>query len=107
MERLETPHDGGEVDLEATDSYLSQAKADVHRSKARAANWVALILVFGLVLSLPLNVLAMASISGEGTITHLDGAFQRWYDILAPLVGAVVGYLFGLTAFERGHRDRS
>jgi hypothetical protein len=104
MEHQETPNEDGEVDLEATDAYLRQAKADVHRSKARAANWVALILVLGLVLSLPLNVVTMALISGEGTATHLDRVFQRWYDILAPLVGAVVGYLFGLSASERGHR---
>lgn len=104
MERQETPNHGGQVDLEATDSYLRQAKAEVHRSKARAANWVALILVLSLVLSLPLNVVAMASISGEGTGTHLDRVFQRWNDILAPLVGAVVGYLFGLRAGEREQR---
>lgn len=104
MEGQETTSRGGEVDLEATDAYLTQVKAEVHRSKARAANWVALILVLGLVISLPLNVVAMAMICGEGTATHLDRVFQRWYDILAPLVGAVVGYLFGISVSERGQR---
>jgi hypothetical protein len=106
MAGQQTPTNGNQVDLEATDSYLSQAKAEVHRSKARTANVVATVLVLGLVLSLPLHVLAMASSSTEATVTHLDRAFQRWYDILAPLVGAVIGYLFGLSAFEKGHRER-
>jgi hypothetical protein len=104
MERQDTPNQGGEVDLEPTDAYLRQVKAEVHRSKARTANWVALILVLGLVISLPLNVLATAWISAESTATHLDRVFQRWYDIFAPLVGAVVGYLFGMSASERGQR---
>lgn len=98
---------GGEVDLEATDVYLKRAKADVHRSKARAANSVALILVLGLVLSLPFYVLAIASVSSEATATHLERIFVKWYDVVSPLVGAVVGALFGLTFSDRGREERT
>ena len=82
---------GDEVDLEALDAYIRRAKADVHRSKARAANWVALILVLGLVLSLPFYAVAIASVSSEPTATHVERIFLKWYDVVSPLVGAVVG----------------
>jgi hypothetical protein len=93
---------GGRVDLEATDVYLRRAKADVHRSKARAANRVALILVLGLVLSLPFYIVVIASLPSEATTTHLERIVLRWYDVVSPLVGAVIGALFGLTFSDRG-----
>ncbi len=98
---------GGEVDLEATDAYVKRARADVHRSKARAANWVALILVLGLVLSLPFYVVAIASLSSEPTSTHIERIFLKWYDVVSPLVGAVVGALFGLSFSEKGREERA
>src|SRR5713101_1879162 len=88
---------GREVDLEATDAYVKRAKADVHRSKARSANWVSLILVLGLVLSLPFYVVAIASFPSEPTPTHIERIFLKWYDVVSPLVGAVIGALFGLS----------
>jgi ABC-type spermidine/putrescine transport system permease subunit II len=94
------------MDLEATDAYLKRAKADAHRSKTRAANWVALILVLGLVMSLPVYVIALASLSADTASTNLDRIFLKWYDVVSPLVGAVIGALFGLTFSERDRADR-
>jgi hypothetical protein len=98
---------GGQVDVEPTDAYVKRARADVHRSKARAANWVALILVLGLVLSLPFYVVAIASLSSEPTATHIERIFLKWYDVVSPLVGAVIGALFGLSFSERGREERT
>lgn len=67
------------VDLEATDAYLRQAKADAHRSKARAANWVAIILVLGLVLSLPFYVAAIGWQGSEASSAHLERIFLRLF----------------------------
>src|SRR5262245_9931408 len=96
----------GKLDLEPTDAYLKRAKADIHRSKARAANRVALILVIGLILSLPLSVSAMASVSADSSGAHMERIFQRWFDIMSPLVGAVICALFGLSVSERGRQEK-
>lgn len=98
--------DKKEVDLEATDAYLRRAKADAQRLKARATNWIALILVIGLVLSLPLQVVAVAWFPGEAKVSQLEHVFERWYDVLTPLVAAVVGALFGLGLSERANSQR-
>lgn len=50
-----------QVELEPIDIYFRKARADAHRAKARTANWVALILVLGLVLSLPFYVMAVST----------------------------------------------
>jgi hypothetical protein len=97
----------GQVDLEATDAYLRRAKADVHRSKARAANSVALILVLGLIVSLPFYVLALSVFPSEVAGAHLERIFMKWYDVVSPLVGAVIGALFGLTFSDKGRDARN
>ena len=102
-----TSPNGGKVDLEGTDVYLRRAKADVHRSKAQAANRIALVLVFGLVISLPFYVVAVGLFQSEATATHIERIFMKWYDVVSPLVGAVVGALFGLSFADRGREERT
>jgi hypothetical protein len=106
-DKYEAKSPNGEVGLEATNSYLRRARADVHRSKAKAANWVALILVFGLVLSLPFYVIAIGLFTSETGAAHIERIFLKWYDVVSPLVGAVVGALFGLSLSDRGREDRT
>jgi hypothetical protein len=97
---------GSRVDLEATAAYMKRAKADIHRSKAQAANRIALILVLGLVLGFPFYVLAIGIFQSEAAATHLERVFLRMYDVIGPLVGAVIGALFGLSFSERGREER-
>jgi hypothetical protein len=96
---------GGRVDLEPTDAYIRRTKADVHRSKAQAANRVALVLVLGLVLSLPLYIVMIGLFPSEVTTAHFERVFIKWYDVMSPLVGAVIGALFGLSLSDRKGRE--
>ena len=96
--------DNGLVDLEPQTSYLQRAKVAMNMSKTRAANWVAIILVVGLVLSLPLSVFAMLKVDAEQA-KLIESVFDRWYDVVAPVLGAVVGALFGISIAGRQKGD--
>jgi hypothetical protein len=96
----------GPLGLEPTDDYVKRLKADVHRDKAKAANRVALILVLALVLYFPIYVLVIAFAPSEPTATHLERVFLKSYDVLSPLVGMVIGALFGLSLSDRGRESR-
>lgn len=75
---LQTTGVGSQIDLEETDPYLKRVVADMRRSRARAADLVAIILVSAVVLSLPLFVVAIALV---GTVDENDltRIFGRWY----------------------------
>lgn len=92
--------DVGLLGLESIDAYLRRVKAEIKMSRARAANVVAYILVAGLVFSLPLYVLAVAVVSGDVS-EDLAAVFTKWYDVVAPLIGAVIGALFGMSIASR------
>jgi hypothetical protein len=94
-----SPCDSNEVGLESPDNYLKRVRADKEREKAKVANWVALILVSGLVLSLPFYVFTIWLVGAEST--DVEEIFGKWYDVTAPLVGAVIGALFGLSIANR------
>ena len=90
----------GPVDLESPGQYMERARADVHRSKAKAANVVAYILVTGLVLSLPLCLLAVGLAGGQ-IGENTAAVFTKWYDVVAPLLGAVIGAMYGMSIANR------
>lgn len=92
------------LQLEPVDVYVGRVKAHISLSKARAANQVAHVLVWGLVLSLPLNALVIGFGRPEAS-TEIAGVFTKWYDIVAPLLGAVIGALFGLSIASRSRED--
>jgi hypothetical protein len=35
----------------------------------------------------------------------VDAVFGKWYDVVAPLVGAVIGALFGMTIASRQREE--
>lgn len=89
------------IGLERLSVYLQSAKAKVVVSRARVANAVALILVLAVVLSLPLSVWAVSRFPVEQA-SLLRDIFDRWYDIVGPILGAAVGALFGFACAGRG-----
>ena len=93
------------VELEDTENYIRKAHADIKRSEARTARFVAITLVLGLVVSLPLYM-AVALMVEPNSLDRVDPVFRRWYDIVAPLLGAVIGGLFGI-AGSNARRDRA
>ena len=97
--------DGSLVGLEPVDSYVRRVKAKIHLSRAHAANVVAYLLVGGFVLSLPLYALAVGLMTTEAS-QRVVTVFTRWYDVVAPLVGAVIGGLFGISIAGRQGEEK-
>src|SRR5262249_1132250 len=92
--------EGGLVSLEPVDGYVRRVRAEIRLSWVRAANVVAYILVAGVVGSLPLYVLAVGWL-GEAWSKDAVPVFTKWYDVVSPLLGAVIGALFGITIATR------
>lgn len=88
------------VELEPTAGYFRRVRAQINLSKARAANIVAYVLVTGLVASLPLYILAVW-IAPTDSSELLSVVFTKWYDVVSPLLGAVIGALFGMSIASR------
>ena len=75
----------GRLGLEPIDVYVRRVKAEIRLSKARAANTVAYILVGGVVLSLPLFLVAALWVNKDSAEV-VANVFEKWYDVVAPLV---------------------
>ena len=90
-----SPYSTNALGLESPNNYLKRIRADKEKEKAKVANWVAIILVSGMVLSLPFYVFTVWLIGSDST--NVNEIFEKWYDVTAPLVGAVIGALFGLS----------
>jgi hypothetical protein len=97
--------DNPTVGLEHVDSYVKRTKAAIGLSKAKAANVIAYILLGGLVVSLPLYIVALA-IMPTGSYEQLALVFGKWYDVVAPLAGAIIGALFGMSLASRRSEDK-
>ena len=94
-----SPYSTNELGLESPDNYLKRVRADKEKEKARVANWVAIILVSGMVLSLPFYIFTVWLVGSDSP--NVNEIFEKWYDVTAPLVGAVIGALFGLSMANR------
>jgi len=92
--------ESGVLGLEPVDAYVKRVKARINLSNAQAANVAAYMLVGGVVLSLPLYVLAVVLVTRESS-GEIATVFTKWYDVVAPLAGAVIGALFGMRVASR------
>ena len=90
----------GTIGLESPDVYLKRVKAAIKLSKARAANIVALVLVIGVVLSLPLHAVTLFLTSPDA-YKEVNDVFSKWYDVVVPLLGVVIGAMFGISIASR------
>jgi len=83
-----------EVDLEPTEDYYRRCTTDrIRRDKARTANLLAIILIVGVVLSLPMYLLSIW-IAPEGADRFVV-VFEKWYAIVSPLAGTALGAYYG------------
>ena len=97
-------HGADGLRLEPVDSYVKRVKATISLSKARAANLVAYIMVIGVVSALPIYAVlyVILATSGHSDSTgELGAVFTKWFDVVGPLLGAVIGALFGLSVAAR------
>ena len=92
------------IDLEQPDLYLRQVRAEIKKSKTRAANWVAIILVIGVVAAVFVHVAALLL---GAPPEEMDAVFDNWYHVVSPLLGVVIGALFGMTLASRRETDES
>ena len=78
--------------------------AEIEHGKARTANAVAVILVIGVVLSLPIYLAAVWR--APTASDRIAAVFDKWYAIVSPLAGTAVGAYYGArqTSGPRGGR---
>ena len=86
------------LDIDPTDAYLKRTPADIERQRARTANTVAMLLIAGVIGSLPLHLLALWLCPDAAQSTA--EVFERWYALVSPLAGAAVGAYY--VSRERG-----
>ena len=98
---MRSPKAVSPLDLEPIKPYLKRVAADIRRSRARTANRVAMTLVYAIVGSLPLYVVA-AAVVGSADVDTLTRIFDKWYSIVSPLVGTAIGTLFGIAIARTG-----
>src|SRR5438045_807351 len=82
-----------EMDLEQSKTYLRQIPARIQHERARTANSVAIILIAGVVFSLPAYIFAAWMRPDQIEISR--AIFDRWYATIGPLVGTAIGAYYG------------
>lgn len=92
----ESPLQLQSVDLEPAESYVKKVRADVTRSKANAAIWVTVILAVGMVVSLPIYLIAILLVENEQN-QLVAQVFGEWYRTVSPILAAAVGALLGVS----------
>ncbi len=96
------PGESFQVDLESTEQFYRHDLSElIRRDKARTANLLAMVLVVGVVLSLPLYLLSVWLVPEGGD--RLAVVFDKWYSIISPLAGTAIGAYYG-ARFERASR---
>jgi len=101
----EPPDEAFGLDIDPIDAYLRETPAVIERQRASTANIVAILLVVGVVASLPLHVLAVW-LSPDAT-DALTTVFEKWYAMVSPLAGAAVGaYYVSRSASRREARRK-
>jgi hypothetical protein len=91
------------VDIEPTDaSYLRSVHFRILRDREKTANLVALVLVWGVVLSLP--VYLMVVLIRPDQSDKVSPIFDKWYTVISPLVGAAIGAYYGTRISQGDHR---
>jgi len=93
------------LDVDRVEDYLRQTPALIERRRAWTANLVAILLVVGLLISLPLYMIALMVKPDAGV--PLASVFEKWYAVVSPLAGAAIGaYYAGRSESEQGRRQR-
>jgi hypothetical protein len=81
-----------QMDLEPAEHYLHH-ELRMQREKARTANRVALVLVVGIIGSLPLYLLAIW-LKPAGAEQFMSG-YDKWLTIVSTLAGTAIGAYYG------------
>lgn len=87
------PVESIQVDLESTEQFYRHDVSElIRRDKARTANLLAMVLVVGVVLSLPLYLASVWLVPAGGD--RLAVVFDKWYSIISPLAGTAICVLW-------------
>ena len=95
------PEESFEVDLEPSGKYLRHEQR-LEQSKTRTANVLAIILVAGIIASLPLYLLAVwlaPSMAERFTV-----GYEKWITIVGTLAATAVGTYYGVR-MQRQNRE--
>jgi hypothetical protein len=90
-----------EMDFEPSERYYRQGiPALIKHARARTANLVALVLVVGLVLSLPAFLVAVLVKPESLEVTQ--AIFEKWFSVVGPIVGTAIGAYYGARQSGKG-----
>lgn len=91
-----SPDEEIRLDTEPLEEFLKRTPALIERQKARTANLVALLLVIGVLASLPIYLLTVLTIPESASL--VQPVFDKWYALVSPLAGAAVGAYYATRA---------
>ena len=80
-------------DLEDPKSYQQTVEAKIRRSHASTANSIAILLVLGLIFAFPSY--AVIAIYAPAASEKLAAVFEKWLNIISPLIGTAIGAYYG------------
>ncbi len=85
-----------QLDTDSLGDYKKLTPAVIERHKARTANALAILLIAGVVASLPIHLLALLFIPESAD--SIATVFGKWYALMSPLAGAAVGAYYASQA---------
>ena len=105
----EQPSESIKLDVDPLETYLRQTPAIIERDKARTANRVTMLLIFGLLWALPLYLVAVLATMWikPDTSNLVSSVFDKWFSVVGPLAGTAIGAYYGSRIdLEQGRRRR-
>ena len=77
------------LDVDPVENYLRRVPVEMERDRSKTANLVALLLVGGVVASLPCHLWALWLLPSSAD--PIAKVFEQWNAIVSPLAGAAIG----------------
>ena len=77
---------------------------NIERGKARVANVVTVLLIFGVLIAPLLFIIAVCIT--PSLATEFKAFFESWFTMLGPIVGTAVGFYFGESRGQNANSGR-
>src|SRR5262245_19979513 len=95
---MPTPPDEEQIqlDTEPLDDFMKRTPALIERQKAKTANLLAMSLVIGVLVSLPIHLVTL--LCRPESADSITTVFEKWYALVSPCAGAAVGAYYAAQA---------
>ena len=93
---MDQQHEEIRLDTEPLDEFLKRTPAVIERQRAWTANLLAVLLVAGVLLSLPVYLFTLLWKPDSAELINV--VFEKWFALISPLAGAAVGAYYATRA---------